>query len=355
MVMPTLPSASPPATQRWRLALGLLLSAGVVALVVRSWPELLAAIGLARDAQPSWLLAALAVILASYMLSGQVLRLALAPSGHRLSSLRAWLTALVAILISQSVPAGGVGSYAFLVSAFRRRGVALGTTALVASLEMISYALAMALIALFSLIYLLVHVAATGAAGGAFVLPLLVGLALLAGLVAGAAALTRNLPALARRLQGLHARLARLRRRPCNVGWGAAMAARVAQARALIGAHRRMLALLVGIQLAALCGHSLAMLLILLSLGVHASFAVVLAAFGAALITSLFNVLPGGGGTIETILAAVLGFLAVGPAAVPAAIIFRLLNFWLLLPLAAPAYAWIMRGQPKPAASQLIR
>lgn len=50
------------------------------------------------------------------------------------------------------------------------------------------------------------------------------------------------------------------------------------------------------------------MLLILLSLGVHASFAVVLAAFGAALVTSLLNVLLGGGGTIETILAAVLGF-----------------------------------------------
>ena len=39
----------------------------------------------------------------------------------------------------------------------------------------------------------------------------------------------------------------------------------------------------------------------------------------------------------------VLGFLAVGPAAVPAAIIFRLLNFWLLLPPAALGYAWLMR------------
>ena len=69
--------------------------------------------------------------------------------------------------------------------------------------------------------------------------------------------------------------------------------------------------------------------------------------FGAALVTSLFNVLPGGGGTIETILAAVLGFLAVGPAAVPAAVIFRLLNFWLLLPAVALAYAWLMHhGTP---------
>jgi len=73
-----------------------------------------------------------------------------------------------------------------------------------------------------------------------------------------------------------------------------------------------------------------------------------LAAFGAALVTSLFNVLAGGGGTIETILAAVLGFLGVGPAAVPAAVIFRLLNFWLLLPLAGFAYAWLTR-EPRAA------
>jgi uncharacterized protein (TIRG00374 family) len=134
----------------------------------------------------------------------------------------------------------------------------------------------------------------------------------------------------------------RVRPRAHSLDWPSRLTAQIARGRALIVENRRTLVLLIGIQLTALCGHSLAMLLILVSLGVHTSFAVVLTAFGAALITSLLNVLPEGGGTIETILAAVLGLLGAGPAAIPAAIIFRLLNFWLLLPFAALAYAWMI-------------
>ncbi len=327
----------------WQWLIGLALSAGVVALAVGSREWLLEAMGLARDAHLGWLLAALGVILVSYVVSGQVLRIGMRSFGHRLGTLRAGATALVAILISQSMPAGGVGGYAFLFGSLRRRGASAGEAALVASFEAMSYAIAMVLVALFSLVYLTLYALGTGAAVAAIVLPLLLGLGTLAGLVAAAAALTRGTVALPKRLQGLHDRLARLRGRPCDPAWGQGLAERIAGARALLAEHRYTLARLVGVQLVALCGHSLAMLLILLSLGVHASFAVVLAAFGAALVTSLLNVLPGGGGTIETILAAVLGFLAVGPAAVPAAIIFRLLNFWLLLPPAALGYAWLMR------------
>ncbi len=328
----------------WRLLLGLLMSVGIVALVVLNRAWLLEALGLARGAQLRWLAAALGVILASYMVSGQVFRVALRRQGHRLGTLRAWMTALVAIMISQSMPAGGVGSYAFLVSAFRRRGVSPGETTLVATLEMLSYSLAMVLIALFSLAYLGFRTFSTGVSGAAIVAPLLLGLAMIGGLILGALVLTRSPAALAACLRRLQPLAAKISRRARARAWPGHAAARVAHGRALLAANWRTLAVLVGIQLAALCGHSFAMLLILLSLGVHASFAVVLAAFGAALVTSLLNVLPGGGGTIETILAAVLGFLAVGPAAVPAAVIFRLLNFWLLLPLAAAAYAWLARG-----------
>jgi uncharacterized membrane protein YbhN (UPF0104 family) len=109
--------------------------------------------------------------------------------------------------------------------------------------------------------------------------------------------------------------------------------------------------LLVLIQLAALSGHSLAMLLVLHALGASTSFAGVSAAFGIALITSTFNVLPGGGGTVEAALVAVLTQLGVGPAAVPAAIIFRLFNFWLLAPVAAASYHWLMHEQVSPMVS----
>jgi len=42
----------------------------------------------------------------------------------------------------------------------------------------------------------------------------------------------------------------------------------------------------------------------------------------------------------------VLTQLGVGAEAVPAAILFRLLNFWMLLPIAAACYSWLMHDRP---------
>lgn len=336
--------AAAPRRRHLKIVLGLVMSAGVVLLVALNWSWLLDALGLARDAQPRWLLAALAIILASYMVSGQVFGLALRRSGHRIGTLRAWMTALVAIIISQSMPAGGVGGYAFLVGTFKRRGVATEQAALVAGMEALSYSSAMVLISLFSVGYLVDHLS-TGANGMTFLAPLVAALGALAVIGVAVVALTQNPAALERRFTQIQSLLARVWSGARGSEWPGRTAAQIARGRELIIENRGTLGVLVCIQLTALCGHSLAMLLILESLGVHTSYAVVLAAFGAALVTSLLNVLPGGGGTIETILAAVLGFLGAGTAAIPAAIIFRLLNFWLLLPLAALAYAWLMHGR----------
>jgi uncharacterized protein (TIRG00374 family) len=118
----------------------------------------------------------------------------------------------------------------------------------------------------------------------------------------------------------------------------------LSRGRALVAERPGTLAKLVLIQLIALAGHSLALYLILLGLGAQVSFLAVLSAFGIALLTSTVNVLPGGGGTVEATLVAVLAQLGAGTAAVPAAILFRLLNFWLLLPVAAACYSWLIRG-----------
>jgi uncharacterized protein (TIRG00374 family) len=97
------------------------------------------------------------------------------------------------------------------------------------------------------------------------------------------------------------------------------------------------------------------MLLVLHALGTDVSFAVVLSAFGVALVTSTFNVLPGGGGTVEAALVAVLSQMGVGPAAVPAAIIFRLFNYWLAAPIAAICYHWLMNEPVTPLVSSKVR
>jgi uncharacterized protein (TIRG00374 family) len=86
------------------------------------------------------------------------------------------------------------------------------------------------------------------------------------------------------------------------------------------------------------------MLVVLYSLGVKTSLLVVMTAFGIALITSTFNVLPGGGGTVEAVLVFTLTQFGVGPEAFTASVIFRILNFWLLAPVAAICYRVLMHG-----------
>jgi uncharacterized protein (TIRG00374 family) len=160
--------------------------------------------------------------------------------------------------------------------------------------------------------------------------------------------LTRSAPTLTRLLLALNRvprALMRLLRRPWGDDWVHAVVAEVVRGRELIAGRTRLLVLLLLIQLAALIGHSLALLVILHSLGDPAGIHVAIAAFGITLLISSFNVLPGGGGTVETVLAATLVHLGIGPAAVPAAILFRLLDFWAILPLAGAAYLWLSREE----------
>ena len=328
---------------RWRLALGLLISLGIVLLVILNRAWILEALALARAARPLWLLAALSIILGSYLISSQVFQVVVRSLGHRVGTLRLWATALVAIVTSQSLPAGGVGSYAFLLHTFRRRGIPAGAAALIATLEALSYAGAMLIFSTFGLAYLASRVIAADSDGSSLLAPLLaIGVALLL-IGAVAALLTRREATLTRWLLALHKLLAHTLGWPRSDAWAHRSVAELARGRALVAERRGIIACLVLIQLVALSGHSLALYLILRSLGAHVSFLTVVAAFGIGLLTSTFNVLPGGGGTVEAALVAVLAQLGAGAAAVPAAILFRLLNFWMLLPLAAGCYAWLMR------------
>src|SRR6266511_353026 len=127
---------------RWRFALTVLMTAGILLLAFFNRAWIVEAIGLARAAQPVWLLLALATVLSSFLISSQVFQVTLRALGHRVGVLRLWATAVVAIVTSQVLPAGSVGSYAFLLDSFRR-GVAAGEAALVATLEALSYAGAM--------------------------------------------------------------------------------------------------------------------------------------------------------------------------------------------------------------------
>jgi uncharacterized protein (TIRG00374 family) len=320
----------------WKLVTSAVISLAILVLAYLNRAELSEAFGLLREARPFWLSAAFAVIGLSYLISAQVFNVVLRSLGYRMGMLRLWATALVAIVVSQSVPAGGVGSYAFLLGNFNRRGVNPGEAALIASLETLSYVVAMLLVFSFSLIYL----AARGLdATGATLVAALVAVTAIGGALF---LLTRPEAILKRWLSSLEVGVGRLFGQHWTGAWADRLVGELHVGRELLASRRRDVIMLVLIQLTALSGHSLAMLLVLHSLGVASSFAVVLAAFGIALITSTFNMLPGGGGTVEAALIVILTKLGVGAAAVPAAVIFRLFNFWLLAPVAAFCYHWLM-------------
>lgn len=332
---PVAPNSQP----LWRLILGVFISIGIIVLafINRAW--LWEAIGLARTAQPAWLLLGLLTILASFLISSQVFQVVLRAFGHQAGILRLWAIAVVAIITSQVLPAGAIGSYAFLLDSMRRRGASAAEAVLIAALEALSYAGAMILFALFGMIYLATRMLAAPDST-ALLAPLLgVGATIL--FLGGALLLSRDTMLLKRWLGSLNSLFARLLRRPPDGAWVEHVLTELIRVRSLVVKFRWMLAGLVLIQLAALSGHSLGLFLILQSLGVSVSFPIVLAAFGIVLLTSTVNVLPGGGGTVEAALVAVLVQLGVGPAAVPAAILFRLVNFWLMLPLAAGCYGWL--------------
>jgi uncharacterized protein (TIRG00374 family) len=325
--------------------LGLLLSAVILlfAFFNRAW--ILEALGLARAAKPAWLLLAFVVIATSFLISSQVFHVALRSLGYRVGVLRLWATAIVAIVTSQLFPAGSVASYAFLLDTLRRRGVPAAEAVLVSTLEALSYAGAMLIFAIFGVAYLASRTLAADPDGSSLLAPLLavvIALLLIGGLLL---ALTRDQATIARWLLRLHTLLFRALRRPRSDAWVDAAVAEISRMRALVAERRSMIVLLVAIQLTALSGHSLGLYLVLRSLGAYPSFLTVLSAFGIALLTSTVNVLPGGGGTVEAALVAVLAQLGVGAAAIPAALVFRLLNFWVMLPIAASCYAWLARGR----------
>jgi uncharacterized protein (TIRG00374 family) len=322
--------------RRWRIATSVIISLLllVVALLNREW--LLQAFEIAYQADMFWLAAAFMTILISYLVTSQVLMVGLRLLGYSMSVLRLWAIALVAIVLSQSVPGGGVGSYAFLVGIFRRHGVPSAQSTLVASLEAISYVCTMLAVFLFSLLYMAAHGLATGRTS---YMAAAAALLIVSGVIF---LLTRSRNQIACVLLAVKNALAKVLRRSWTDTWVLRKVNELAHGRELIASRYLEVSGLMLIQLTGLLGHSLAMLMVFWSLGMQISYLVVVSAFSIALVTSTFNVLPGGGGTVEAALVAVLVQLGAGMAAVPVAIIFRLFNFWLLMPVAAGSYYWLM-------------
>lgn len=325
----------------WSYLLGAVMLALLIAVVLRNWIEVREAIERLQSVRPEWLALALGCIGFGFFCAGQVYGRVLATMGFRESPW--WLTgtALVTVLINHAIPAGSVAAYAFLVHSMRRRGIPPANVALVATLELLSWNGAVLLLFSYGVLYLILT-------GGA-VTPRTYYVSVSAAVII----LTVLLFVISRPHQTLHAWAQNIKHvadKVFGVVWTDEQVLQVvdevvANRRLILEQPLRML-LLVVLQLSMFLCHSAALLAILHSLGVDPPAFAVVAGYGLALIASTFVILPGGGGTVEAALTLALGAQGVpGGAALSAAVLFRLLSFWLLLPLGLIIYRVVTRNQ----------
>jgi putative heme transporter len=332
---------TPSKRSRWSYLLGAALLALVIFFLFRSRGEVGEAIERLQSVRPEWLGLALLLVGLGFVCAGQVYGRVLATLGFREGP--AWLTAtaLVTVLINHAIPAGSVAAYAFLVLTLRRRGIPPANVALVATLELLSWNGAVLLMFIYGLIYLIVN--------GGSVSPQTYQLSVTtAVIILGTLIFIFSRPHTT--LHSWAQNFKHVADKVFGIAWTDEQVLQVvdevvANRRLILEQPGRML-LLVVLQLSMFICHSLALLAILHSLGVDPPPFAVLAGYGLALIASTFVILPGGGGAVETALTLALGAQGVpGGAALSAALLFRLLSFWLLLPLGMVLYRYLTRNQ----------
>lgn len=321
--------------------LGAIVLALLLMVLLRNWIEVREAVERLQSVRPEWLVLALFAIVVGFAAAGQVYGRVLATLGFREGV--PWLTgtALVTVLINHAIPAGSVAAYAFLVLSLRRRGIPPANVALVATLELLSWNGAVLLLFCYGLVYLIL----TGGAVTPRTYYVSVGTAVA---ILGALIFVISRPHAT--LHSWAQNIKHVADKVFGVVWTDEQVLQVvdevvANRRLILEQPGRML-LLVVLQLSMFFCHGMALLAILHSLGADPPPLAVLAAYGLALIASTFVLLPGGGGAVEAALTLSLGAQGVpGGAALSAALLFRLLSFWLLLPIGLVLYRVLTRHQ----------
>jgi uncharacterized protein (TIRG00374 family) len=311
---------------------------------VRHWREIqiksLEALSLVLSARPGWLALAALAILAGFLCAGQIYGRVLATLGYKARSLWLSAAALVTMLLSQALPVGTVASYAFLTTSLRRRGVPAASVAVIASLELLSWGGAMLILFVYGMVYVLLTTHNSTVAGasltGFATVALMIGVYLFIG--------TRPRDTMHR--WALRAK--RLLDRVVGPVWSEAQVRHTVEElshnRQLMIEQPLRVLMLICLQLTIFTLHSLALLAILHALGVPIMPPAALAAYGLALIVSAYTVLPAGGGTVEAALTVALSVQGVPlEAAIGATVLFRLFNFWLMLPVGAFCYRLLLR------------
>jgi uncharacterized protein (TIRG00374 family) len=332
----------------WALLMSGLLLVALLTIIIRNWDHIQVktheALALIQEARPIWLALAAAAIVVGFLCAGQIYGRVLATLGYKAPALWLSAAAMVTILLSQALPFGTVASYAFLTTSLRKRGVPGASVAVIASLELLSWGSAMLILFVYGMLYVLVTTSNSNIARAS-----MSGFATVTVLIGGYLYLGT------RPRHTLHAWAMSLKRgieRVFGPIWHDSQIQRmvdeITHSRRLMAEQPVKLLLLILLQLTIFTLHSLALLAILRGLGVAVAPLATLAAYGLALIVSTYTLLPAGGGTVEAALTVGLTIQGVPlEAALGATVLLRLLNFWLLLPIAALCYRALLRNSER--------
>ena len=327
----------------WSWIIGIVLVALIGWLGYTTRAELTEAFHLLNSADRLWIGIAFVTILLGFACAGLIYGSVLAVLDHNETFIWLMGTALVGILLNQTVPMGSVAAYAFLVAALRRRGFPSGSVAIVAGTELLTWNGAALLLFSGGLLYI------TTTANYQATYPIYTAL-LLTSVIATVIVIAVTRPA-----QTVLGWLATLRRLVGRIGidWDTRsvelVVEEISKSRSVFAASPWRIIRILFLQMMIFVLHSAALTALLYSVRLEVPFFDVLAAYGMSLIVSLFTVLPGGGGAVEAALSFTLHLQDVPlKEALSAAIMFRMLSFWLMLPFGAVFYRLLTRHRASP-------
>ena len=291
---------------------GVALLVGVVA-ATRHFAEARDFARLTEQAQPWWLLLALALQAGTYLAQGQLFRI-VARAGHAPLALgTACRLSLAKLFVDQAVPSGGLSGTVVLANALTRRGMARPLVATTMVVTMVSHYAAYVVSLAVALVITTARREAT-----AVTVPVSVLFSLFAIAISVAA-----LALVGRSARAVPRRVARLR--PIRVALDF-----VNDAEPRLARDPRLLARAVIAQMAIVVLDAATVWVLIRSLGAHGSMSGVFASFMLSSLLRTVGIMPGGLGTFEA--ASVVTLSAVGvPVAVAlaATLLFRGLSFWL--------------------------
>lgn len=303
------------ASARWRSwFLAVLIVAGLVAALAH-WGEVRRFAALLREAEPGWIVLALALQLTTYASVARgwsaVLHQASAPKPIR-PLMRIALTKLFA---DQVLPSAGMGGNILLVDQLRALGVPKGTAVAALLLSMIGFYAAYAFFALVMLILLWLHDRATPLMAGTVTIFLLVALAI---------------PSLALWLRSRGSRP--LPDRFEQIDFVRKLLETAAQAPAVVLRDRRLILTVTGCNAMIFLADAGTLYACLHSLGQQAAFGTAFIALIMASVIATLGPIPLGLGSFEATSVAMLHLLGVAlEAAFAATMLLRLFTLWLPL------------------------